>query len=222
MLVFIFLYLRPANLISLYFVVSSVSTVFFIFLSLDNGYDLSKGDDDYTRLMLYNTGWVDWMPFLKFVTSCTLDLTYFPVDRQTCFIVLLNDMYTSAKVNITLLPNSYNICVDTSDYCKSSGWDLVETSCSYDYSFPFVQLILLHFVLQRVSTYFIINIVIPTICLSILSIMVFWVPPEAGEKMGLSVTVLMSYSVILVIMSDNIPQGNSIPIISNNHTYYFI
>jgi hypothetical protein len=68
------------------------------------------------------------------------------------------------------------------------------------------------FVLQRVPVYFIVNVVLPTLCLSVLSAMVFRLPPEAGEKMGLSVTVLMSYSVILMLINDNVPRSDKLPV----------
>ena len=158
-----------------------------------------------------------WNPLLKWVTTCSLDLTYFPIDRQKCTVILMNWTYGSGLVNFTVVPSGTDGCVDTSNYQRSSDWNLISTSCSYDSSDNGqVPLVLYTFELQRVSIYFVLNIIIPTICLSILSVMVFRMPPEAGEKMGLSVTVLMSYSVILMIMSDNVPRSSKLPIISES------
>ena len=62
------------------------------------------------------------VPFLKWVTACDLDLTYFSIDQQTCNVILINWMYGSTLFNFTVLPtvNGYN--VDTSSYMRSSGW----------------------------------------------------------------------------------------------------
>ena len=191
-------------------------SVFFIFhlYSVDDGNDLSIEDTMYYRVRVSYKGLIAWVPFLKWVTACELDLTYFPIDQQSCAVVLLNWMYGSTQVNFTLLPNKFGTAVDTSTSLHSNDWDLIHTSYGYDTRFQNVPVVYFSFTLQRVSTYFIINIIIPIVCLSILSIMVFKMPPEAGEKMGLSVTVLMSYSVILMIMSDNVPRSSRLPIIS--------
>ncbi len=45
--------------------------------------------------------------------------------------------------------------------------------------------------------------------------MVFLLPVEAGEKIGLSITVLLSFSFLLTVVQDATPEnGESLPIIS--------
>ena len=168
----------------------------------------------YYRVKVHSDGLVSWTPFLKWVTACDLDLTYFPIDQQVCAVVLLNWIYGSSLVNFTLLPNEFGTAVQTNTSLPSNDWDLIHTSYGYDTRFQGFPIVYFIFTLQRVSTYFIVNVIIPIICLSILSVMVFRMPAEAGEKMGLSVTVLMSYSVILMIMNDNVPRSSRLPIIS--------
>ena len=182
---------------------------------MDNGNDLSVDNDMYFRVRIFAFGTVAWMPFLRWVTACDLDLTYFPLDQQSCNVVLMRWMFNDTSVvNVTVIPNFNGSLVDTSDYIKSSGWDLITTGFRQYMSPGRTPLFEFNFVLQRVSTYYILNVIIPVVCLSVLSAMVFRMPAEAGEKMGLSVTVLMSYSVILMIMSDNVPRSSKLPIIS--------
>jgi nicotinic acetylcholine receptor len=102
---------------------------------------------------------------------------------------------------------------------NSSEWTLVTTKTgvymvyapTYALSYPMAYLEL---TLKRVPYYFVFNIIMPTVCLSTLSTLVFLIPAHAGEKMGLSVTLLMSYSVILLLLADNVPRSNSLPIMS--------
>ena len=190
-------------------------TKYFVLLrSVENGNDLSIEDDMYFRVKVAYSGQIFWVPFLKSVTACDLDLTYFPMDQQSCDVILINWMYGFSLINFIIQPNINGYYVDTTGYIRSSGWDLISTSLGSNVTTDNIPFIYFNFVLQRVSTYFILNVIIPTVCLSVLSAMVFRMPPEAGEKMGLSVTVLMSYSVMLMIMSDNIPRSNKLPIIS--------
>ena len=180
---------------------------------------MSVDDNFYFRTVLFYNGWVNWVPFIKSVTSCNLDLTYFPIDQQACFVVFQNLLYAATVppgTNLTWQVTSpfLSSVIDTSVCHNSSDWDLIATHYGTDLTFKPITMIYFGFVLRRVSTYFVMNVLLPTICLSFLSAMVFRMPSEAGEKIGLSVTVLMSYSVFLMIMADNVPRSNKLPIIS--------
>ena len=183
---------------------------------------MSLNNDMYFRVALFYNGWVNWVPFIKSVTSCNLDLTYFPIDQQTCFVVFQNLLYAATippGTNLIWQPMMLPLSavIDISAYHCSSDWTLIATNYSTSFSFKPITMIYFGFVLRRVSTYFVMNVFLPTICLSFLSAMVFRMPSEAGEKMGLSVTVLMSYSVFLMIMADNVPRSNKLPIISKKN-----
>ena len=60
--------------------------------------------------------------------------------------------------------------------------------------------------LKRLPIYYLLNIIVPTIVLAFLSAFVFYVPVDSGEKLSLSITILLSFSVFLLILSDNTPN----------------
>jgi len=41
-----------------------------------------------------------------------------------------------------------------------------------------------------------------------LSFEVYWLPPDSGDKISLSITVLLSFSVLLFVVTDNIPPSS--------------
>jgi hypothetical protein len=47
------------------------------------------------------------------------------------------------------------------------------------------------------------------VLLAFLSAMVFKLPPDSGEKMGFSLTVLLAYAVYLTIISDDMPSTST-------------
>ncbi len=47
---------------------------------------------------------------------------------------------------------------------------------------------------------------LPCLMLSLLDLLVFCLPPESGEKVSLGITVLLSFSVFLLVIADNVPQ----------------
>ena len=58
--------------------------------------------------------------------------------------------------------------------------------------------------------YFVIIIVnIPVMLLSLLSLMIFYLPPESGERMSYSITLLLALIVFLTIISETIPKKSS-------------
>jgi len=47
------------------------------------------------------------------------------------------------------------------------------------------------------------------------TIQVYWLPPEAGEKVSLGVTVLLAFSVFQLVISDSTPENSDVtPLLS--------
>ena len=63
-------------------------------------------------------------PIVPFQSSCTIDVTYFPFDQQTCIMKFGSWTFTGNQVSLTLYNNKDY--VDLSDYWKSGTWDIIE------------------------------------------------------------------------------------------------
>ena len=102
----------------------------------------------------------------------------------------------------------------------SGEWDLKEItvkrnvrfySCCPDEPFPDV---MFYIHIRRRILYYLVNIMIPCIFLSMISVMTFWLPPDSGEKIALSITVLLAYSVFMLLIAENIPATSEmVPLI---------
>ena len=69
--------------------------------------------------------------------------------------------------------------------------------------------------LERKARYTILNVLIPIILLSLMDLLVFWLPPESGEKVSLGITVLLSFSVFLTVVDERLPRtSDNVPILS--------
>lgn len=60
--------------------------------------------------------------------------------------------------------------------------------------------------LQRRPLFHIFNTRLPVMLMASLIVLVFKLPPESGERVGMSLTVLLAYAVYLTLISDNIPN----------------
>lgn len=171
---------------------------------LKNGFTKFKelGGDHYYLTINY-TGDVFWYPYEVFQTRCAIDITYFPFDEQTCDISFIVWCYTASEVVITKSSNGVN----EYEYEENAIWTIVDTDSEVKME-SFESQITFSITLQRKPRYYVINIIVPIVCLGFLSQLVFVVPTEAGEKMSYAVTVFLSFAVFLTMISADLPKNS--------------
>ena len=76
--------------------------------------------------------------------------------------------------------------------------------------------------LQRKIRYSVVNLMLPIILLSLMDLLVFWLPPESGEKVSLGITVMLSFSVFLLVVADQTPRtSDTVPLLSMKQSLSF-
>lgn len=73
-----------------------------------------------SNVLIYPNGEVLWVPPAIYQSSCTIDVTYFPFDQQTCIMKFGSWTFNGDQVSLALY-NNKNF-VDLSDYWKSGTW----------------------------------------------------------------------------------------------------
>lgn len=158
-----------------------------------------------------------WIPCTIYKSSCTIDVTYFPFDEQSCEMIFGSWTYNADEVNITWYlpePSLYSE-VDLSDYEKSGTWDLVgipgKLSVKKNMNKAFVTYELK---LRRKTLFYAVNLIIPSLLISVLSMVVFYLPSDAGEKTTMSVSILLALVVFLQVLVTNLlpPSSTSFPL----------
>ncbi|XP_069138036.1 neuronal acetylcholine receptor subunit alpha-10-like [Argopecten irradians] len=156
--------------------------------------------------MVSHTGNVFWPPIVKFRSSCQMDITYFPFDDQICKMKMGSWAYDGYQVDV--LNRSSN--VDLSNYVENGEWELINTSAVRNVvtypccptPFPDVTFSI-H--IRRRTTYYMYNVIIPSVMLSSLALLGFWLHPDGGEKVTLGLTVLLALSVFMLLIAENTP-----------------
>ena len=178
--------------------------------SVDQGNDLAFSSK--FRVNIYADGTVRWAPGFRLRTQCQLDLTSFPYDSQQCDIIFINWVYTASGVMLNV--DKYPISMRP--YTPNGEWHLVNITGFEDNKwynattgegFPIV-VFRLH--LQRKPGYFVLSVIIPTVIMTLIAALVFCLPSEAGEKVSLGISVLLSFSVLLLVVSDNMPRSSDV------------
>ncbi|XP_053405080.1 neuronal acetylcholine receptor subunit alpha-7-like [Mercenaria mercenaria] len=166
--------------------------------------------------MVRHDGNVFWPIPTKLQSSCKVDVTYFPFDMQTCRMKFGSWTYDGFQVDITNRTEE----VDLSNYVNNGEWELmsikpvrnVVTYACCDEPFPDVTFTI-H--IRRRTLYYMYNVIFPCIMMSALTLLVFCLPPDSGEKIALGITVLLAFSVFMLAVAENLPETSEfVPLIS--------
>ena len=158
-------------------------------------------------------GHVSWLPGGNYEANCEAEVTFYPLDTQTCTLTLTTMSYTMN--DIRLIDDS---SIDISGFTENGEWDVlsITTTDSIVY-LDGQQYCRVHFIfeLRRRPLYHILNTLLPVILMASLTIFVFKLSAESGERIGMSLTVLLAYAVYLTLISENIPRtSKSVSILS--------
>ncbi|KAK6187535.1 hypothetical protein SNE40_005537 [Patella caerulea] len=89
----------------------------------------------------------------------------------------------------------------------SGTWNLAHLLAKEEFiDFVGQQQLILQISLSRYPLFYVLTIILPICLLAVLNPVVFLVPAESGEKISLSVSILLAYSVILSALSELLPE----------------
>ena len=72
-------------------------------------------------------------------------------------------------------------------------------------------------VMRRRTLYYLFNIIGPCLWLSALSVAGFWLPAASGEKVTLGITVLLAFSVFMLLVAESTPATSEfVPLIGKS------
>nr|XP_020138261.1 neuronal acetylcholine receptor subunit alpha-2 isoform X2 [Microcebus murinus] len=160
-----------------------------------------------TKAHLFSTGTVHWVPPAIYKSSCSIDVTFFPFDQQSCKMKFGSWTYDKAKIDLEQMGQS----VDLKDYWESGEWAIVNAtgtynSKKYDCCAEIYPDVTYTFVIRRLPLFYTVNLIIPCLLISCLTVLVFYLPSDCGEKVTLCISVLLSLTVFLLLITEIIPS----------------
>ncbi|CAJ0609696.1 unnamed protein product [Cylicocyclus nassatus] len=168
-----------------------------------------------------HTGHVLQVPPGILKLSCKIDITYFPFDDQMCHLKFGSWTYSGNFIDLRINgPEGMNISeqgMDISYYVENGEWNLLavparnETNVFDDQPYPSIYFYL---VIQRRTLYYGLNLIIPSLLISLMTVLGFTLPPDAGEKITLEITILLSVCFFLSMVADMTPPtSEAVPLI---------
>uniref|UniRef100_A0A3B3ZLK9 5-hydroxytryptamine (serotonin) receptor 3A n=1 Tax=Periophthalmus magnuspinnatus TaxID=409849 RepID=A0A3B3ZLK9_9GOBI len=166
-------------------------------------------------LYLFSNGRINDASPVKVVSSCNLNIYTFPFDIQNCTLTFNSYLHRSKMVlgrpveKITSLSKSVMTTM--------GEWELIDIthhtgSTSYDEES--IDELAFH-VMRRRATLYVVNLIIPSCFLITVDLFSFLLPPQSVDRSSFKMTLILGYTVFLLIMNDLLPiTGNTIPLIN--------
>ncbi|CAF1057451.1 unnamed protein product [Didymodactylos carnosus] len=166
-----------------------------------------------TKAHVYFNGTIKWNPPVIYKSYCSINIQYYPFDEQNCSLKfgtwshngkLVDLQHKSGEISVT-------VGVDLTDYYPSIEWDILYAPavrhvllypCCKDDPYFDVTFSLL---IRRKPLFYLVNLVIPCVNIAFLTILVFCLPSDCGEKLTLSIMIFVALQVFYLLLVDLIP-----------------
>ncbi|CAF4779584.1 unnamed protein product [Rotaria sp. Silwood1] len=180
-----------------------------------------------TKATVYYDGRVIWEPPAIYKSSCTINVEFFPFgtyylkDIQRCQMKFGSWTYNGEQVDLVHINqtngsttiygnNSVQYAIDLTDFYRSVEWDIMEvpaqrnvrkyTCCPQTYTD-----ITFFITIRRKTLFYTVNLIIPCVGISFLTVLTFYLPSDSGEKVALCISILLSLTVFFLLLAELIP-----------------
>ncbi|XP_033122706.1 acetylcholine receptor subunit alpha-like 1 [Anneissia japonica] len=168
-----------------------------------------------TNVIVTNDGNVDWSAPLTIKSHCSVDVYLYPFDKQDCRLKFGSWQHDTRYIDY------FNLTSDASNYEDNGEWqtlkmtntkELESFTCCPGKTYASVTFKL---EIKRLPLFYFVNLVVPCLLISAMSLVGFLLPCNSGEKVSLGITVLLSLTVFMLVVAENMPAtGNDIPLLS--------
>ncbi|CAL1286413.1 unnamed protein product [Larinioides sclopetarius] len=195
-----------------------------LFNNADGNYEVTL----MTKATVYYSGEIVWKPPALYKSTCEIDVEYFPFDEQSCLMKFGSWTYDGyenfLKICFFSLPPQVDLRhvkqeegstlvpqgIDMSEFYKSVEWDILLVPAKYNEEYydccvePYPD-ITFNITMRRKTLFYTVNLIIPCVGISFLTVLVFYLPSDSGEKVTLCISILVSLTVFFLLLAEIIP-----------------
>uniref|UniRef100_A0A8C7LEP8 Neurotransmitter-gated ion-channel ligand-binding domain-containing protein n=2 Tax=Oncorhynchus mykiss TaxID=8022 RepID=A0A8C7LEP8_ONCMY len=160
---------------------------------------------------------------VRVVSSCNLEIYTFPFDVQNCTFTFRSYIHHVSDIRIILGKKVEDILKRSISVLSTEGeWELMDIKSSkfklssFDQgeSNPYDELCF-YIILRRRATLYVVNLLIPSCFLITVDLFSFLLPPQNVDRSSFKMTLILGYSVFLLIINNLLPvTGSTIPLIN--------
>ncbi|XP_045174364.2 neuronal acetylcholine receptor subunit alpha-6-like [Mercenaria mercenaria] len=149
----------------------------------------------------YN-GMAVWAPSDVMTTTCNIDVTYYPFDKQKCEISFIPWGSVITEMNLHVVQRE----VSRKYFTENGEWALEKATTTTGLHEGIYPTYIVELELTRRPTFVIVNVILPILFMGLLNVLVFFLPTKSGERVSFAMTVLLAIAVFLTLVGDNMPK----------------
>ncbi|CAG5131995.1 unnamed protein product [Candidula unifasciata] len=182
---------------------------FVLFNNADGNFEVTYK----SNCVLYANSEVHWIPPAIYHSSCSIDMKFGSWTHK------------GKALKYSFYKNRDKL--DLVDYLKSGSWDIIDcpgkiVTYRDDVNGDDKEQIIFQFVIRRKSLFYTVNLIIPCVLISFVTVCVFALPADAGEKIALCISLLLALVVFLLLVSKILPPSLNIPLIAKYLLFTFV
>ncbi|XP_029115180.1 5-hydroxytryptamine receptor 3A-like [Scleropages formosus] len=167
-----------------------------------------------------SSGYVSDSRPVRVVSSCNLDIYTFPFDIQNCSLTFNSYTHVASDIRMYLEMSGEETLQESNLVMRTVGeWELLDikaegspnlTDLDFEYDY-----VVYYIVMRRRPTVYVVNLLIPSCFLITVDLLSSLLPVENVDRSSFKMTLILGYTVFLLIMNDLLPiTGNRIPLIN--------
>lgn len=161
------------------------------------------GDKTWTGVRYDAKGNALYSPGNMFSSKCSVDVTFYPWDRHVCELQFSAWGKHAFDATTDKLLKTY--------YTPNGMWEVADTAVV---NYGRYTALYIFITLDRKPNFIVLNAILPIVFMAVMSVIVFLIPAESGERISYSITMLLAIAVFLTIVSENLPK------VSNPMSYF--
>uniref|UniRef100_UPI0037E8C89A 5-hydroxytryptamine receptor 3A-like n=1 Tax=Semicossyphus pulcher TaxID=241346 RepID=UPI0037E8C89A len=168
---------------------------------------------------LYNTGRVYDDKPVRVVSSCRLVIYTFPFDIQNCTLTFQPYLHFARDIRMLQSRTAEEVLKESKKLLQTKGeWELVDIKAAtgiHDVSPEGYSEVKYYIILRRRPILYVVNLLIPSSFLITVDLFSFFLPPHSVDRGSFKMTLILGYTVFLLIMNDLLPvTGETTPLMN--------
>ena len=149
-------------------------------------FGVSSPDDLELGVVVNNNGSIFFSQPVRINSACAMNIADFPFDDQECKITFGSWAMDNTLMQLDLTKGDG---IDLSPLTKNNMWDVLDIYgevLDQGYSWrdnPFSNAVY-SIKVRRKSLFYVVNYILPPVAITLLSLLLFLIPPEVGKRMG--------------------------------------
>ncbi|XP_071532632.1 acetylcholine receptor subunit alpha-type acr-16-like [Panulirus ornatus] len=165
----------------------------------------------HTNIIVSHDGTCKLMVHAVLTSVCDIDIQWFPFDQQTCKMNFASWTSDISQMRLQVGPSDISRFHPNHEFFLENFYSETKNEYNPCCAEPF-SMIVYHIQLQRRVKFALFFFIVPGILINICALLVFSLPSETGEKVGLGINSMLAMMVFLMAMTENLPPTETLPL----------